>query len=1341
MKYYLGIDIGSVSVKSAVIDCKGKLLNKQYSRSEGQPLKKLTEQLSKLGIQKADNIVATGSGKKLLKDILGIRTENEIVTNMVAAYHIDPDVRTVIEIGGQDSKLIFIEDGPTLKDHSMNEVCAAGTGSFLDQQAERLGISVKDFGKLALRSKNPANIAGRCTVFAKTDMIHLQQEGYAKEDIVNGLCYSLARNFIAGLGKNREIKDKVFFQGAVAANRGVVRSFESLLQKKLIIPKHYRIMGAFGSALIAKQKSTGYTIKDVIQKINEYIKKDKGSGHRLPRFRKYVGNTAIKIAATKDKGCYLGVDVGSISIDIVVINRSKEILYQKYYYTKGEPLRVIKQALSELGRRDFKIKAAGITGSGRYLFGEYIGADIIKNEITCQARAAYEVDSKIDTVIEIGGQDSKFIRLKKGKVINFEMNKVCAAGTGSFLEEQAKRLDVDIKDFGRLAFKSQNPLDLGTKCTVFMESDVIHYQQQGHRKEDIIAGLAYAIARNYLDKVVINRKIGNHIIFLGGVASNRSVVSAFKKLLKKRITVPPINKVSGAYGAALISCESNVAKTRFNGFELDKIPYSTSHFICDRCINRCNIEEIKIKGNSFYFGSLCGRYDKKKDESKKLPNYFELHNKALFDCINNSNKNKKEIGIPRIFLFYDYFPLWAGFFNNLGFNIVVSDETNRKMSDFGLRRAVVDTCFPVKSVYGHIKNLIDKGVKKIFYPSFVELEPDKGLKRIVCPYKSTVPQFVYSALGTKIISPVVSDESGLNDILIQTGKDLGFKRSKVIKAYEAALNIVSDYRKKIKKLREDIDIAKYEKIVIVMGKRYNLYNRLNNLNLAHKFMMKGILPLPMDILPLENLSLSHRWRDLVWKESQDIIKAASFINKKANLFPVFVTNFGCGQDSFLEKHLEKIFKDKPYVSLEIDEHTADAGILTRIEAFIDTLENKHTESRYNPYAYDAKKLSRGKTYFIPNNADNFVAIKTALGALGYKAEMLPRGDMQSFSMGSKFSSGKECLAYIFVLGDLLKLTNKKGFDPKNAAFFLAAHDHCLANQYPAAYKNILGELGIDLDIVTARIYPEKDEVREILGLRCMRIFWNAWISIDYMHRLYHELKKGSDMEREYKDYLEKMKKARTVSDILNLTRSTIDSFNRLKKDKKKKPIIALVGEPYVLFNENANSNLIKQLEDLDCEVWLPPHMSDYLRFIEFKRACLSSRKRQLRAVLDNIRSKVAEKDEERIAALFKTSLCNFPEPTLAELFRYAEKYISDKHDPLTVFTVSKTVDFINKGVDGIINVMSHHCLVNYSATAILKSIVAERGTPIIDMIFTGQQDTHVQNRLEAFVYQVKQKYS
>jgi len=596
---YLGVDVGSISVKIAWISAEGRLLSHRYQRHYGQPLEMALQLLDEELQQHAEvcNIGFTGSSGGCLAELFNAPFENEIVAHGRAAAHLTPQVRTLIEVGGEDSRLITLEEPGTgdavrIRDFAMNSLCAAGCGSFLDQQASRLGLNIDgEFAEQALASEKPARVAGRCSVFAKTDMIHLQQQATPQCDIVAGLCFAFARNFVSVVARGQEIIAPVAFHGGVSYNQGMVRAFRELLglaPEDFLVPEHAATAGAVGAALLARKSGPRAAALDlsVLKTYLEHPREEGRTHPPLPDPGPPPGSHLAEVPEGERLEAYLGVDIGSISTNVVLIDEQKRVLAKSYLMTAGRPIEAVRQGLREVGdvwATRVNVRGVCTTGSGRYLIGDFLGADVVKNEITAQARAAAEIDPRVDTIFEIGGQDSKYISLEQGAIIDFEMNKACAAGTGSFLEEQAERLGISIKDeFARLALSSPAPVCLGERCTVFMESDLVGFQARGANVADLTAGLAYSIVYNYLNRVVGERKIGEHIFFQGGTAFNRAVVAAFQQVTGKPITVPEHHEVTGAIGCALLAHEAarDGVPSSFKGWDLSSRAYQQSSFEC-----------------------------------------------------------------------------------------------------------------------------------------------------------------------------------------------------------------------------------------------------------------------------------------------------------------------------------------------------------------------------------------------------------------------------------------------------------------------------------------------------------------------------------------------------------------------------------------------------------------------------------------------------------------------------------------------------------------------------------------------------------------------------------------
>ncbi|MCG6926684.1 MAG: acyl-CoA dehydratase activase [Acidobacteria bacterium] len=614
----LGIDVGSTTVKLVVLDPGGEILAHRYVRANGQPRETLLETSRLLDRQFAGaRILAvglTGSGGRAVASLVGGIHNNELVTQTRAVGVLHPEARTVIEIGGQDSKFLSVEwdeasGQMALGDFAMNALCAAGTGSFLDQQAERLGIRIDgEFARLALASRHSARVAGRCTVFAKSDMIHLQQEGVLLADILAGLCQALARNFRSVIGKGKRFTPPILFQGGVARNAAVAKAFEDVLSLKpgeLVVPEHCDLMAAIGAAHVAlDERHQGRAHPFHGFGPLEAAVRAGGNGEKSLQPlasppREATCFYSFPAPDGEPTAVYLGVDVGSISTNLVLLDARDRVVARRYLLTAGKPLDAVREGLRQIGGEigaRLEVVGVGTTGSARHLVGQYVGADVVRNEITAQARAAVAIDPAVDTVFEIGGQDSKFIRIDQGVVVNFAMNNACAAGTGSFLEEQAERLDLSIRDdFAKLALQAPAPSCLGERCTVFMESDLVHHQQRGASVENLTAGLAYSIVHNYLNRVVGSRTVGSRILFLGGVAHNAAVASAFEAVLGRPVRVPPHHDVTGAIGAALLAREERASGsahgTRFRGFESARRRYESQSLVCRACPNLCEVKQ------------------------------------------------------------------------------------------------------------------------------------------------------------------------------------------------------------------------------------------------------------------------------------------------------------------------------------------------------------------------------------------------------------------------------------------------------------------------------------------------------------------------------------------------------------------------------------------------------------------------------------------------------------------------------------------------------------------------------------------------------------------------------
>ncbi|MDR2935238.1 MAG: acyl-CoA dehydratase activase, partial [Candidatus Adiutrix sp.] len=733
-KFFLGLDVGSISVKAALIDEEGRLADSLYLRHQGRPFvileKALTELTGRFPAESVAATAVTGAGAGELAGLLGGEAAGEILALTLAA-ETWPQAKSLIDIGGEDTKVLWFgrENGRFgLADFAMNTLCAAGTGSFLDQQAHRLGYSLPEFGRLALKSQVPPRVAGRCGVFAKSDMIHLQQAAVPDYEIVYGLCLAMARGLKSGLARGRPLPAPILFTGGVAANPGLRRALSEVLglaEDELIVPETHFVFGALGAAREALKNAGGRRPGLDLAPLSAFAARDHRPPERLAPLPAPSGrpNIAVFEELKEKREVYLGVDVGSVSTNVVLIAPDGRLVLRRYLPTAGRPLEAINAAFADLPdsvREKARVLGACTTGSGRHLSADYLGADLTVNEITAQAAAAVALDPLVDTIFEIGGQDSKFIALADGVIVDFMMNKACAAGTGSFLEEQAEKLGLDIKEeFGAAALAAKNPVLLGERCTVFMESDLVHYQRQGVGTPDLAAGLCHGIVANYLGRVVETRPVGRRVFFQGGTAFNPGVHAAFEARLKRSLTVPDNADVTGAIGAALVARDRRAwAESRFVGFDLGKRPYEIKSFECSSCDDRCDIRQVTVAGGKpFHYGSRCGRFDEegRREAAAQKPDLFEYraelayNSQELQDLLaRGETAGRRTMGLMRSMTFSEMGPFWSVFWARLGFLPVWSKPTDKDIIRQGCEKTGGEFCFPIKAAHGHLADLLER---------------------------------------------------------------------------------------------------------------------------------------------------------------------------------------------------------------------------------------------------------------------------------------------------------------------------------------------------------------------------------------------------------------------------------------------------------------------------------------------------------------------------------------------------------------------------------------------------------------------------------------------------------
>jgi len=1403
-RYVLGTDVGSISLNVAVLDEKGQVVEDSYTRLKGRPietfLRVVGEVLKRYGSDAFSTAAITGSGGKLIADLLKIEFVNEVIAQARAVEHLHPDVRTIIEIGGEDSKLIHLKKDPrsgrlVIEDFAMNTICAAGTGSFLDQQATRLGVKIeKEFGELAMKSSSPPRVAGRCSVFAKSDMIHLQQQATPDYDIVAGLCFAMARNFKSNLGKGKEFAKAISFQGGVAANKGLVKAFQSVLdlnEGELVIPKHYASMGAIGAGLIAVDKGAKNTIQS-LKPIDDYMagQASKALGHRLaplafsgdPTKRHYIRGGPKEADLKTDDGkipAYMGVDVGSISTNVVLIDSNRNLLAKSYLMTAGRPLEAVRSGLKEVfakvGDR-VKVMGVGTTGSGRYLTGDFVGADVVRNEITAQATGAISIDPSVDTIFEIGGQDSKYISLDNGVVVDFEMNHVCAAGTGSFLEEQAERLGINIiGEFGNRALGCESPIRLGERCTVFMESNLVHCQQNGARLNELVSGLAYSIVHNYLNRVVAHRRVGKRIFFQGGVAANRGVVAAFEKVTGKDIFVPEHHEVTGAIGAAILALAhqkaTGAATTNFRGFDLSERKYSIRPFECRDCANNCEIKEVVIEGEEpLYYGSRCDKYNlKRKKKLRKvvddsISNLFAEREQMLLDAYKPKPGHKTTlgtVGIPRALSTHQMYPYWHAFFSELGFEVVLSDRTNKRFIHRGVETVASETCFPAKVMHGHVLSLLDKGVDYLFLPSMINVKrdnPDQD-ENYFCPYVQTIPYTVQAAIDfsqykTKLLTPPVHfdrTKRQLLKVLAEMGKTLGVTKAQVSRAMDVAEKTQDEFKQALERRGQEAlkMLTPEHPGMIIISRPYNGCDPGINLGLSDKLRDLGVLAIPMDFLPINRPGENTEWDNMFWHYGQKIMRAAEYVRRSPALNAIYLTNFGCGPDSFINSFVKAKMGEKPLLILEIDEHSADAGVITRCEAYLDSLRNHPKRTEIPPafsFTYHQSN-GDGRTLYIPHMCEHAHALAAAFRACGMDAETLPLSDEQSLEHGKPHTLGKECLPCITTTGDMLKKLREPGFNPKKAAFFMpSGSGPCRFGHYSNLHRLILRQAGYD-DVPVISPNQGRTFYDDFKNLKKdpTHLGWKAMVGVDVLQKMLlavrpYERVKGTT-DKVFDECLEDIcKVTESWGDLEAAMTQYAKKFEAIPVDRsQKKPVIGVVGEIYVRSHEFCNQSLLRQLEALGAETKLAA-MSEWIYYINFCRTRRALYDWDWRTALKTqLKHVVQKRDERRMAAPFLKMAPDILESPTRMILDLADPYVHNTFEGEAGLSVGKTIEFYHGGAHGVVNTMPFTCMPGTIVTAVLKRVRRDCDDfPCISLSYDGQEQANTMTRLEAFVHQTRQ---
>ncbi len=1140
----LGIDIGSVSVKVCGVADDGRTHHAVLAH-EGHLDAALERACRSLGLSwgaETRAIATGGAGRRRLAipDVIAPRA----IEAALAALDLHP--RAVVSLGGEDLVVYTLDQAGRIQNSYAGNKCASGTGEFLRQQLGRMDLAVGDLNTVT-EGARVLKLSARCSVFMKSDCTHRLNKGEAtKGDIALSLSKVMADKVSEFLLKAKIRSGEVLLIGGVTQNRHLV-SFLSAAWPDVAfhVPEQALYLEAFGAAQLARELGGAFTSLGGV--IKPRAAHDYGAFAPLASAEGQVRYFPSRRGTLRPEAEYvLGVDGGSTTTKIALVDaETLEIAAAHYGRTHGDPVVALKRCLSEvltqLGDVRPRITLCATTGSSRELLGVFLETAGVFNEIIAHAAGTTYFERGVDTIFEIGGQDAKYVLLNNGVAIDYAMNEACSAGTGSFLEESAAG-DLDIaraEEIGPIALAAQAPLKFGEHCSAFINSDIRKAIQQGAERSDIVAGLVFSIVANYLNRVVGNRSIGERIALQGGVAKNPAVPLAFAQLLGKPVAVPPDPELMGCFGVARLALEARSAGLIAAGaFDLaallDKTIDSCGEFTCQACENRCSIRNLSVDGRRYPFGGRCSKFTgarRRRTANEVSADDFvawrteELFERQVPDPAALVARDGRVVGVPRALSVHSHWPFYATFFHELGVRTVLSE----RVSPEGVARQESSYCFPIEIAHGAVQDLIDRRVDFLFLPHFRDMPSMEAGKvhACVCPLTQGLPYFSRQAFGLddkRVLKPVVSFKHGWDECRPEfegLAEQLGQSRAAGSRAFDAALDryrtTVAECRRRGQELLAEMRANPERLYVALCGRPYNAFTRDANMGIPRKLVSRGVTVVPFDMIYDARAQI---FPNMYWHYGQQDMKAVQRVREIENLFLVWISNFSCAPDSFMLHYVRWMMGQKPYLVLEIDSHSADAGIDTRIEAFLDVVDSyRHQEHSHVPALLPRRYEIENKEAFAdvidhatgeridirdprvtlvwPSMGDLVAqAVAAASRKQGVHAEHLAVPDARSTQLARNVASGKECIPALLVLGSMLQYLDRRRErreDEIVVVYVPSTLGPCRTGQYHVFYDRLLAELGHEN--VVLFVGSDDNAYRE-LGRGFTQDLWRAIVLAD-----------------------------------------------------------------------------------------------------------------------------------------------------------------------------------------------------------------------------------------------------
>ncbi len=1252
----LGIDLGSVSLSIVQMDFSGKIIDHYYCSHKGNLKRALKNAHNAIKSWPVYGIGCVSSSTKLNTDL--VWQYNTQVAIIAATRKLCNNAASVLHIGAEKFMLIQFDDGGHYEFTKLNSSCAAGTGSFLDQQAGRLNLpGIEVLCQKALKNKEDIpDIASRCAVFAKTDLIHAQQRGFSVEAICDSLCKGLAKNIVDTVFSKQSPAFPILISGGVAQNSAVIKHLEQQLKTTLLRHDYSHLFGAIGAGLLLLKETSQLwplnitSLEEILPEENDskeyyyepltlklssypdfssYESRDFTCQHS-PHPEKVEIDIYRKISDSKYYDCFLGLDIGSTSTKAVLMTDEKEPIVGLYTYTAGNPLSAVKaifEAIEDVRNKNdihFEIKGVGTTGSGRSFVGKIIGADLILDEITTHARAAYELMPETDTIIEIGGQDAKFTTMQNGRVTFSQMNTVCAAGTGSFIEEQAKKLDCSLADYSSKAAFADAPM-ASDRCTVFMERDINQLRSKGYATNEILATALHSVTENYLQKVASEASIGKHVCFQGATARNKSLIAAFEQRLNQPIFVSRYCHLTGALGSALLLLEEGNNSTGFRGLDIYKenIPIRTER--CDLCSNNCRISLATMTNETVAYGFMCGRdYDTRKHVSKNKAGFDLLKARKKINAVKpvTPYKHTITIGLPASLHLFEELPLWRRFFNNLYIRTVSSESYNEPLKT-GKNAGGAEFCAPILSNYGHAMYLAEKA-DYIFLPVFLQnRQSSKDAERQYCYYTQFSASLVYNmksaGIKEKCLSPLLNFSKGTLVVAHELLKCLKpiLKGNINFLTVNNALNEALSFYNGRKAKMVDLFRSQFSKdknlSVVLLGRPYVVLSKALNKGIPDIFSGLGVKTYYQDMIPSDEEDLKEvklLLNKIPWYFASRILETTKVVINTPNLYPVLITAFKCSPDAFIIDYFKKMLHryNKPYLILQIDQHDSNVGYETRIEAAIRSFTNHAaiTEREQQIGSMEIvpvlKKSIENKTLLFPD-WDSLVSplLVANLKRIGIDARLL-ESNQQIISKSMAHNTG-QCLPVNIIAQEYMEYIKKHDLNPEETMLWMFENkSSCNIRLYAQFIKNLLEQQGKGFE--KADVYNGLITHLEISVSACYYAYF-AYMLGGLLQELAckirpYELVTGAT-DQALKDSIAILEQAFLgKTNLEKAVEAAVAVFDEVACEKTNRPKVAIFGDVYVCDNNIMNQGLHKAIEQAGGEVITTPY-SDYHKLVEDNR--------------------------------------------------------------------------------------------------------------------------------------------